>query len=44
MDMRAAASLTEAARLQTFLDVLAELMSSDFVPHSAEVLITDKHD
>ena len=42
LDNRASAALVEAARFQTFLDVLEEVSSADFKFQTAEVKVIDK--
>jgi hypothetical protein len=44
LDTRASQSLTQAARLQTCLDILATVSSEGYQFKTAEVHITDKHD
>lgn len=42
LDAVAQRAITRAARLQTFLDVMTEITSSDYAFKAGEVHITDK--
>jgi hypothetical protein len=44
LDTRASIALTQAARFQTFLNVLNEVLSDKLKLRTAEVTITDQHD